>query len=197
LSLAVYILDVRLLREFIESVLLETQSTFLRKLRVFDFDDTLVKTKSLIHVTTASGEMFDLTPGEYAVYEPAQGDQFDYSDFSRLIDPEEIVWTGQVLRRIIAKGGEVVILTARAHRGPVQQFLEEAGLPPLEVIALANADPLKKSEYIEGRLASGEIDFVEFFDDSYKNVEAVRALGPKYPGVKIVARHVKHVTRIS
>jgi len=185
-----------LLRKFISSVLREGRA-FSRKLRVFDFDDTLVKTKSLIHVTSASGEEFDLTPGEYAVYEPSPGDEFDYSDFSRLVDPEEIVWTGRVLRRILAKGGEVVILTARSAQGPVHQFLEEAGLPPLEVIALADSDPLKKSAYIEARLVSGEIDFVEFFDDSYKNVEAVRALGPKYPGVKIVARHVTHKTGIS
>lgn len=186
----------RLLREFIGSVLREGRA-FSRKLRVFDFDDTLVKTKSLIHVTNDRGETFDLTPGEYAVYEPEPGDQFDYSDFSKLIDPEEIVWTGQILRRILAKGGEVVILTARAAQGPVHQFLDEAGLPALEVIALADSDPKKKSDYIERRLASGEIDFVEFFDDSYKNVEAVASLQAKYPGVKIVSRHVTHKTHIS
>jgi phosphoglycolate phosphatase-like HAD superfamily hydrolase len=38
-----------------------------KKLRVFDFDDTLVKTTSFIYVTN-NGKKSKLTPGEYAVY---------------------------------------------------------------------------------------------------------------------------------
>ena len=38
-----------------------------KKLRVFDFDDTLVKTTSFIYVTNGSKKR-KLTPGEYAVY---------------------------------------------------------------------------------------------------------------------------------
>lgn len=168
-----------------------------KKLRVFDFDDTLVKTRSLIHVTSAAGESFDLTPGEYAVYESQPGDKFDYSDFSKLIDPKEIKWTVQILRNIVSRGGEVVILTARAHSAPIQQFLDEAGLPPIEVIALADSDPKKKSDYISRRIEEDGFDHVEFFDDSYKNVEAVKALRHVYPHVQIVPRHVVHKTQIN
>lgn len=181
----------RLLKEFVATVLAERRRGH-KKLRVFDFDDTLVKTGSLIYVTSSSGENFTLTPGEYAVYEPQPDDEFDYSDFSKLIDPREIVWTVRILRNIIAKGGEVVILTARAAQSPVYQFLEDAGLPPIEVIALASGDPEKKADYIEKRVIDDGIDYVEFFDDSEKNVDAVRRRLMKYPSVDVDARHIVH-----
>lgn len=186
-----------LIREFTRDVL-KSQTSIKegKKLRVFDFDDTLVKTGSMIHVTNSKGKKFDLTPGEYAVYDPLPGDEFDYSDFSKLIDPREIVWTGKILRNILGKGGEVVILTARAAEAPVHQFLEDAGLPALEVIALASSNPQKKAEYIEKRIIEDDIKLVEFFDDSYKNVEAVGDLASKYPNVKVISRHIVHKTEI-
>ena len=39
-----------------------------KKLRIFDFDDTLVKTNSFIYVTHKDGKTSKLSPGEYAVY---------------------------------------------------------------------------------------------------------------------------------
>ena len=39
-----------------------------KKLRVFDFDDTLVQTKSNIYITHTDGKKSTLTPGEYEVY---------------------------------------------------------------------------------------------------------------------------------
>lgn len=181
---------VKLIREYVRRLLL-TESVGGRKLRIFDFDDTLVTTRSLIHVTSSSGEKFDLTPGEYAVYDKRPGDVMDYSDFSKLIDPREVVWTGRILRNLINKGSEVVILTARAAAEPVRQFLSDAGLPQLTVVALADSDPRKKAEYVARRIEEDDLDLVEFFDDSSKNVAAVAALQPSYPGTRIRSRHVK------
>lgn len=178
----------RLLVECIR--LLATEAAAGRKLRIFDFDDTLVTTRSLIHVTTATGERFDMTPGEYAVYEKRPGDTMDYSDFSRLVDPQEIVWTGRILRNLIAKGSEVVILTARAWADPVRQFLSDAGLPQLTIVALADSDPRRKAEYVARRIESDALDLVEFFDDSPKNVAAVAALRTAYPTTRIISRLV-------
>ena len=59
-----------------------------KKLRVFDFDDTLVKTTSFIYVTN-NGKKKKLTPGEYAVYNEKPGDEFDFSDFSKVQNPDE------------------------------------------------------------------------------------------------------------
>lgn len=161
-----------------------------RKLRVFDFDDTLVKTNSKIRVTSKFGDTFELTPGEYAVYEPIPGDQFDFTDFTKLINPKVIKWTANILRNLVSAGREVVILTARADAAPVAQFIEEIGLPPIEIVALGDSNPLKKSGYIAKRIEEDNFTEVEFFDDSVKNVKAVMDLQPMYPQTKIISRHV-------
>ena len=87
-----------------------------KKLRVFDFDDTLVQTKSHIYVKHKDGKKSTLTPGEYAVYEPKDGDDFDFSDFQKVNDPQEIKGVTNLLKRIVSATGErtVAILTARA-----------------------------------------------------------------------------------
>lgn len=183
-----------IIRSYIRTLIREysLRRPFERKLRVFDFDDTLVKTGSKIHVKSVDGSKFDLTPGEYAVYAPEPGDTFDYSDFEDLIDPKAIEWTGKILRMIAAKGGEVVILTARGNPSPVQEFLKQANLPPLSVIALGDSDPQKKADYIRKRIEEDDLQHVEFFDDSYKNIEAVKKLRMLFPEVDIVVRHIIH-----
>lgn len=186
-----------LLKSYLREVLSEIASRRSRKLRVFDFDDTLVRTRAMIHVTSSSGEKFDLTPAEYAIYEKRPGDVMDYSDFASLIEPQQIKWTFDILKRVVAKGGETVILTARSAADPIRRFLSEAGLPDLEVIALGDSNPQRKADYIATRIEEDEFDYVEFFDDSYKNVEAVRSLQSRYPDVKIVSRHVVHKTGLS
>lgn len=193
--------DVLLLKEYVSSVLSEApgRRTARRKLTVFDFDDTLVRSRSMVRVVTAAGEKFQLTPGEYAVYDKQPGDVMDYSDFSRLVDPQEIKWTLKILRNISTAGGTVAILTARgpSAREPIQKFLSDAGLPPMEVVTLGDSDPVRKAKYIADRIEMDGFDYVEFFDDSHKNVAAVAALRPEYPDVTIVPRLVTHKTGIS
>ena len=55
-----------------------------RKLRVFDFDDTLAKSDALIYLTKADGTEIELDPGEYAVYKEEPGDEFDFRDFNKI-----------------------------------------------------------------------------------------------------------------
>jgi len=75
-----------------------------KKLRVFDFDDTLVKTTSFIYVTN-KGKKKKLTPGQYAVYNEKPGDEFDYTDFEKVQNPNEIKKITKVLRRIVSSSG--------------------------------------------------------------------------------------------
>jgi len=191
-------INLYLLREYILQSLREEKQHLNagEKLRVFDFDDTLVKTGSLIHVISAAGEKFDLTPGQYAVYTPQEGDQFDYSDFEKLINPQAISWTVNILRNLAAKGSQVVILTARSAKQPVEQFLSDAGLPPYEVVALGNANPQAKADWISSKIQLDNIKLVEFFDDSEKNVAAVQELKKQHPDVKITSRQVTHKSKI-
>ena len=100
-----------------------------KKLRVFDFDDTLVKTTSFIYVTN-KGKKKKLTPGQYAVYNEKPGDEFDFKDFEKVQDPNEIKKITSVLRRIVqSSGGDGVhILTARAAHKPIRQYLKDIGI---------------------------------------------------------------------
>jgi hypothetical protein len=163
-----------------------------KKLRVFDFDDTLVKTNSHIYITHKDGKKSKLTPGEYAIYEPKEGDQFDFSDFEKVKQPQEIKGVTRLLKNIVRVGGsQIVILTARAAYKPIKQYLSDIGLDKLYVVALASNDPQDKANWIEGKIKDGVTD-VFFIDDSHKNVTAVKALSKKYPNVSLKVKHVQH-----
>jgi hypothetical protein len=163
-----------------------------KKLRIFDFDDTLVKTNSNIYIKHKDGKESKLTPGEYAVYEPKEGDQFDFSDFEKVKQPQEIKGVTRLLKNIVRVGGsEIVILTARSAYKPIKDYLSDIGLDKLYVVALADSDPQKKADWIEGKIKDGVKD-VFFIDDSHKNVSAVKALSKKYPTISLKVRHVQH-----
>jgi hypothetical protein len=163
-----------------------------KKLRVFDFDDTLVQTNSNIYITHGDGKKSKLTPGEYAVYEPKDDDKFDFSDFEKVKQPQEIKGVTRLLKNVVRVGGsEVVILTARAAYKPVKQYLSDIGLDNIYVIALADANPQKKADWIESKIKDGVND-VFFIDDSHKNVSAVKELSKKYPNVSLKVKHVQH-----
>jgi hypothetical protein len=163
-----------------------------KKLRIFDFDDTLVKTKSNIYIKHKDGKDSKLTPGEYAIYEPKDGDKFDFSDFEKVKQPQEIKGVTRLLKNIVRVGGsEIVILTARAAYKPIKNYLSDIGLDNLYVVALADSDPQKKADWIEDKIKGGVKD-VFFIDDSHKNVAAVKALSKKYPNISLKVRHVQH-----
>jgi hypothetical protein len=163
-----------------------------KKLRIFDFDDTLVKTKSHIYIKHKDGKESKLTPGEYAIYEPKEGDKFDFSDFEKVKQPQEIKGVTRLLKNIVRVGGsEIVILTARSAYKPIKDYLSDIGLDKLFVVALADSDPQKKADWIENKIKDGVTD-VFFIDDSHKNVSAVQSLAKKYPNVSLKVRHVQH-----
>ena len=164
-----------------------------KKLRVFDFDDTLVKTHSFIYIKHGDGKKSKLTPGEYAVYEPKDGDQYDFSDFEQVKQPQEIKGVTKLLKTVARAEGErkVVILTARAAYKPVKDYLHDIGLEGIYVVALASNDPQDKADWIEDKIKAGYND-VFFIDDSHKNITAVDKLKNKYPNIKMKVSHVKH-----
>lgn len=165
-----------------------------QKLRILDFDDTLVHSKSMVYVTnTETGKTFSLTPAEYAVYKAKPGDKFDFSEFSKLISPTGIKKYNELLKGFLTASGQrkVVILTARASVKPVAQYLKSVGITSgVQIVALANSDPMAKQRYVEKMINAG-YDDVFFIDDSVDNVKAVANLKSKYPKVKIDARVAK------
>lgn len=162
-----------------------------KEIYVFDFDDTLVRTSSKIHLTTVDNRgkknYVSLTPAEYASYTKKPNDVFDYSDFERVIDPKLITPTYALFRRVIQDFGHenVFILTARGAAEPIRKYLESLGVRGIRIFAVGSSDPREKARQISEEIISRGIKIVNFYDDAAKNIEAVRELRDKFPLVKI------------
>ena len=186
-----------------------------RKLRVFDFDDTLATTSSMVKLMLPDGTERLLTAGEYATYEPREGEYYDedpespnfaYAEFNEVRDGEEVRQIANIMRNIIDKeltqpeGRKVAILTARGSSddwesgaGPaIAEFLLDVGVDPdlVPIVTLGSADPMDKKAWIKGQIDKHGFSDIEFFDDSIANVEAVKELGDEYPNIKLRSRPV-------
>ena len=163
-----------------------------KKLRVFDFDDTLVKSNSKVYVVN-KGKKKTLTPGEFAIYDKKAGDEYDFSDFDKVIEPKKIKAMFRVFKNIYKASGSrrLTVLTARAAYKPVRRFLKDVGYSDVYVVALGDANPKKKSDWVDSQIKRGYNDIL-FLDDSPKNVSAVKKLKQKYPNIKMDARVVKY-----
>jgi len=160
---------------------------------VSDFDDTLATTGGDIRMTTADGTSRELTPAEYAVYDKKDGDEFDFDDFNDIIDPEPIFKNVRVLQRAVSSSrvDKVAILTARANPEPIARFLKMIGITSgVSIVALGDADPQKKKDYLRRQLEKGYTRMA-FADDSPKNVAVAKELRDEFPEAKIVVRHAQ------
>jgi len=167
-----------------------------KKLRVFDFDDTLVFTNSYIYVKTIDGKEKKLTPGEYALYNEKPGEEYDFRDFYSVQEPQELKKITKVLKRIINKnkGEGVFILTARpqAVEKHVHKYLKDIGINrKIPVTGLQNNDPRAKADWIEDKIDKDGYDDVYFADDSIKNVNAVKKM-LRTKNIKWRVQHIKH-----
>ncbi len=164
-----------------------------KKLRVFDFDDTLVKTSSYIYVTHKDGKESKLTPGQYAVYKERPGDQMDFRDFEKVKNPKIIKGYFQLLKNMAATSDRAVyILTARSAYKPVYDFIKDSGIKDVFVVALGDNNPETKADWIERELKNNGYDNIYFVDDSPKNVDAVKRRLNKYPNIRKKVQLVKH-----
>ena len=163
-----------------------------KKLRVFDFDDTLVKSNSKVYVIN-KGKKKTLTPGQFAIYKKKSGDEFDFSDFDKVIEPKQIKSMFKVFNNIYKASGSrrLTILTARAAYKPVRKFLKDVGFSNVYVVALGDSNPQKKADWIQSQIQKGYNDIL-FLDDSPMNVKVVKKLKQKYPNIKMDARVVKY-----
>ena len=160
-----------------------------KKLTVFDFDDTLAKTDSWVYVNKKGKRIAQLDPGEFAVHKLKPGEEYDFSDFDKMLRNPKLIRNNAIEFRKQSDharrtpGHQVTILTARGIGYPVKHWFKKMGMD-VYVVALKSADPKKKADYIEKKIQSGYTD-IYFIDDSPKNVRAVKSLQVKYPKVKI------------
>lgn len=170
---------------------------------VFDVDDTLVVTKSLIKVTdTKTGEKFELTPAQFNEFEKQHHHQMDFSDFTNL----DILKAGEIIEHIfdvlkdtMAKGRRVGIITARDNKDLIFQFLMHHGVIVNPRYIFAINDPSlgfqgtvaqKKKEAFLELIRMGFKDFI-FYDDDVENIKIANSISKEIQGVKIKTKHVK------
>lgn len=163
----------------------------------FDLDDTLIRTQSNIVVRNGD-KVQKLSPAEYAIYEPKPGDEFDFSEFQGITNPVIIKDTFELFSKVLKStnkliNAETIILTARtpAITSDLQKFLDAQGLKGVELYAVGSSDPGKKAEVIQSFIDQG-YNTIRFYDDSPKNVAAVKALKASNPKVDIQAKLIKH-----
>jgi len=152
-----------------------------KKIRVFDFDDTLARTKSNVLYTMPDGTTGKIDAATFAKEAgnmEAEGAQWDFSEFSKVMQGSK----GPLLdvAKIIAdKRGtkDVFVLTARPAdaAGPIKEFLDSMGLdiPLANITGLGDGTPQAKAGWIMGKAAEGYNDFY-FADDHTGNVKAVK-----------------------
>jgi len=179
-----------------EDMIARSLFTESKKLRVFDFDDTLVFTNSYIYVKTIDGKEKKLTPGEYALYNEKPGEEYDFRDFYSVQEPQELKKITKILKRIINKnkGEGVFILTARpqAVDKHVQRYLKDIGInQKIPVIGLQSNNPKDKSDWVEKKIDNEGYDDVYFADDSIKNVNQMKKM-LRGKNIKWRVQHIKH-----
>ncbi len=152
-----------------------------KKIRVFDFDDTLARTKSNVLYTMPDGSKGKIDAATFAKDAgkmEAEGAIFDFSEFSKVMDGKKGPLFEVAKKIADARGTEdVFVLTARPQdaAGPIQEFLKSLGLniPIKNITGLADGNPKAKADWMIGKVAEGYNDFY-FADDAIKNVKAVK-----------------------
>jgi hypothetical protein len=152
-----------------------------KKIRVFDFDDTLATTESDVLFTAPDGTEGKLNAEEFATQGKSlleQGYVFDFSEFNKVTKGAEGPLLKIAKKIQEARGTEdVFVLTARApeSQAAIKEFLDSQGLDiPIEnITGLGNSTGEAKANWIIDKAADGYNDFY-FADDAYQNVKAVR-----------------------
>ena len=152
-----------------------------KKIRVFDFDDTLARTNSQVIVTSIDGKTKKINATEFALQSEqleAEGATFDYSEFSKVIDGKKGPLF-ELAKKISESPGsrDMFILTARPQNAAngIKTFLDGIGLniPLSNITGLQDGSPQAKARWMVDKAAEGYNDFY-FADDAIKNVKAVK-----------------------
>jgi len=147
---------------------------------VWDFDDTLAKSKSNVLYTMPDGSDGKLNAEQFAKEGDrlmAEGAKFDFSEFSKVVQGSKGPFFEKAMARNKKFGNKnVFILTARPANSAtaIHEFLKGIGLniPLANITGLANSSPQAKANWVVGKAAEGYNDFY-FADDHIGNVKAV------------------------
>jgi phosphoglycolate phosphatase-like HAD superfamily hydrolase len=153
----------------------------LKKIRIFDFDDTLAQSKSMVIVNMPDGSSSRINATEFAKDASrleSEGAVFDFAEFSKVVEGKKGPLFDVAKKIADARGSEdLFVLTARPQdaAGPIQEFLASVGLniPLQNITGLADGKAQAKADWVINKFAEGYNDFY-FTDDATKNVKAVK-----------------------
>jgi hypothetical protein len=174
------------------------------KLVVFDIDDTLVNTNTLVNVVRDGRVVKQLNSHDFTHYHLQPGEEFD---FGRFRDAREFYTNARPiapmiarLRQDIATGNRVIMLTARADFNDRDVFLDTfrqygIDMDRVHVYRAGNlqtraATEEKKKIILKHLLGKQHYDKVIMYDDSVPNLNAFLSLAQEYPWSRFYAWHV-------
>ena len=151
-----------------------------KKIRVFDFDDTIARTKSKVFAERGE-ERIEINAEEFAkdgARMIEEGYEMDFSDFNKVVEGKKGPLFDLIKKMKEAKGErDIFILTARAPESQLAifEFMKAMGVEiPLEnITGLGKSEGKAKADWIVGKASEGYNDFY-FADDAVSNVKAVR-----------------------
>ena len=151
-----------------------------KKIRVFDFDDTLARSNNIV-IATKDGKTIRLNAEDFAkrgLQLKEEGWNLDFSDFNRVTDGSRgpLFEVAKTIKE--ARGNEdLFVLTARApeSRDAIYDFLKAEGLEFKRdnIVGLGNSTGEAKAQWLVSKAAEGYNDFY-FADDAVQNVKAVK-----------------------
>ena len=153
----------------------------IKKIRVFDFDDTLAKSNSKVLYTMPDGTTGKLSATEFAkdaAKMDKQGVEWNFDEFNKVVEGKKGPLFNVAKTIQDQRGSEdIFVLTARPQEAalPIQEFLASIGLniPLQNITGLENGTAKAKADWMVNKFAEGYNDFY-FTDDATKNVKAVK-----------------------
>jgi len=174
------------------------------KLVIFDIDDTLVHTQTKVHVIKDGKVVHSLNSHEFTHYKLKPGEEFDFGDFRDarefFANAKPIIPMLNQLKKDIATGNKVVMVTARADFNDRELFLDTfrkygVDMNKVHVYRAGNMTikaqtEEKKKIIIRNLLDKGHYTKAIMYDDAVPNLKSFIELKDEYPRTKFYAWHV-------
>ncbi len=174
-----------------------------RKLVIFDIDDTLVHTQTKVHVVKDGEIVNSLNSHDFTHYKLKPGESFDFEDFRNAKEffekSKPIIPMMNQLKRDIATGNKVVMVTARADFDDKELFLDTfrkygVDMSKVHVYRAGNikggTTEERKKLIIKKLLDSDNFTKAIMYDDAKPNLHSFIELKKEHPDTRFYAWHV-------
>ena len=132
------------------------------ELSIFDFDDTLFITDSMVRIKKKSGKTKLLNSSQFAKYKPKDGDEFDFSDFDR-ITGSFVEWTKERFDLSLEnERSKTVIITARSKTDNIKKLLQSKGYNSNDILIIGtgSGDPHSKIDEVKSLINKFDPDLI-------------------------------------